>query len=82
MSQPDSPGKSFEFIRDALLRRGMPVEYANRSLAELADHHADLVEESRRGGATPAEAARKLIATANENGGNDNITAILVQLSV
>ncbi|MCA9241584.1 MAG: hypothetical protein KDA37_15345 [Planctomycetales bacterium] len=59
MSQPDSPGKSFEFIRDALLRRGMPVEYANRSLAELADHHADLVEESRRGGATPAEAAEE-----------------------
>lgn len=32
--------------------------------------------------ATPNEAARKLIQTANEHGGNDNITAILVQLSV
>ena len=32
--------------------------------------------------ATPNEAARKLIQTANEHGGNDNITAILVQLSL
>lgn len=32
--------------------------------------------------ATPNEAARKLIVTANEHGGTDNITAILVRLSL
>ncbi|MEI2612157.1 MAG: hypothetical protein V9G20_26265 [Candidatus Promineifilaceae bacterium] len=31
--------------------------------------------------ATPNEAARKLIQSANEHGGTDNITAILVRLA-
>ncbi len=47
-----------------LVRRGLPVEYAQRAAAELADHHRDLVAELRATGldeaAASAEASRRL----------------------
>ena len=36
-----------ESIASDLVRRGLPVEYAQRAAAELADHHGDLVAELR-----------------------------------
>lgn len=47
-----------------LLRRGLPADYAQRAVAELADHHEDLVDELRAAGDSEsraaAEAARRL----------------------
>jgi len=47
-----------------LLRCGLPVEYAQRAVEELADHHQDLVEELRAAGhgesQAVAEADRRL----------------------
>jgi hypothetical protein len=47
-----------------LVRRGLPVEYADRAAAELADHHRDLVAELHAEGrdeaAAAAEASRRL----------------------
>jgi hypothetical protein len=47
-----------------LIRRGLPIEYAARAAAELADHHRDLVEELRPTGWSESqmndEASRRL----------------------
>jgi hypothetical protein len=47
-----------------LIRHGLPVEYAQRAAAELADHHCDLVEELQASGWTEShavlEASRRL----------------------
>jgi hypothetical protein len=47
-----------------LIRRGLPVEYAQRAAAEIADHHRDLVAELRADGfdevAASDEASRRL----------------------
>jgi hypothetical protein len=47
-----------------LTRRGLPIEYAERAGAELADHYGDLVTEQRAAGldepAAAAEATRRL----------------------
>lgn len=47
-----------------MLRRGLPVDYAQRAVAELADHHQDLIEELRAAGQGEpqalAEADRRL----------------------
>lgn len=40
-----------------LLRRGLPADYAQRAVAELADHHQDLAEELRARGMTEEAAA-------------------------
>jgi len=40
-----------------LLRRGLPAEYARRAVAEMADHHQDLVDELRAAGESESQAA-------------------------
>jgi hypothetical protein len=40
-----------------LIRRGLPVEYAERAAAEFADHHRDLLEELRATGWSESQAA-------------------------
>jgi hypothetical protein len=40
-----------------LVRRGLPVEYAERAAAEIADHHRDLVAELRANGFDEAAAS-------------------------
>jgi hypothetical protein len=53
-----------ERIAADLVRRGLPIEYAQRAAAELGDHHGDLVGQLRAGGfdeqAADAEASRRL----------------------
>jgi hypothetical protein len=53
-----------ERIEADLVRRGLPVDYAQRAAAELADHHGDLKSELIAAGfeetAASAEAARRL----------------------
>jgi hypothetical protein len=41
-----------------LIRRGLPVEYASRAAAELADHHQELVEELRATGLSDSQASK------------------------
>ena len=47
-----------------LIRCGLPADYANRAVAELADHHSDLVDELQAAGWTEShavlEASRRL----------------------
>jgi hypothetical protein len=47
-----------------MVRRGLPADYANRAVAELADHHRDLVDEVRASGISEShaeiEASRRL----------------------
>lgn len=45
----NSPESLREFTQ-ALIRRGLPADYARRSAEELADHHRDLVDEGRDAG--------------------------------
>jgi hypothetical protein len=51
-------------IVGALVRRGLPIDYAQRAAAELADHHGDLVGELRAAGmdesSATADASRRL----------------------
>jgi hypothetical protein len=53
-----------ENIAAALVRRGLPVEYAERTAVEFCDHYRDLIAELRADGVdestTVAEAARRL----------------------
>jgi hypothetical protein len=47
-----------EQLQRNLLRRGLPRDYVNRAVQELADHHADLVEAApENGAATTGDAA-------------------------
>ena len=48
-----------ERLRRELLRKGLPAEYVSRTVQELADHHADLVE-----AAPPADSAEPSICVA------------------
>lgn len=41
----------------ALIRRGLPADYAERAAMELADHHRDLVSELRATGLSESQAA-------------------------
>lgn len=53
-----------ENLAAELVRRGLPVDYAQRAAAEIADHHRDLVGELRANGleetAVAAEASRRI----------------------
>jgi hypothetical protein len=53
-----------EHIAVDLIRRGLPIDYAQRAAAELVDHHRDLVAELQNAGvdesAALAEASRRL----------------------
>jgi hypothetical protein len=40
-----------------LIRRGLPVEYAQRAAAEIADHHRDLIDELQAAGISQSQAA-------------------------
>lgn len=52
---------SLEGLVGDLVRRGLPVEYAERAVAELEDHRQDLLAEAERDG-LPGEAAESLAA--------------------
>ena len=45
----DTPAPLEDIAAD-LVRRGLPVDYAQRAAAEFADHHRDLVDELQRSG--------------------------------
>lgn len=55
---------ALEHVAADLVRRGLPVDYAERATTELTDHHRDLVAELRANGidntAADAEAANRL----------------------
>lgn len=46
-------------LREALKRGGVARRYIDRTLEELADHHADLEADALAAGCTRAEAARR-----------------------
>jgi hypothetical protein len=48
--------ESLNGMVSGLVRRGLPLDYAERAAAELADHHRDLVDELRRTGLTESQA--------------------------
>jgi hypothetical protein len=48
--------ESLNGIVSDLVRRGLPVDYAERAAAELADHHRDLADELRHTGWNESEA--------------------------
>ena len=51
-----SKSAPLENIAADLVRRGLPIEYAERSAAELADHYGDLVVELRATGLSESQA--------------------------
>jgi len=59
-----STPEAHETVAAELVRRGLPIDYAQRAAAELADHHRDLVAELRGAGLdepnATAEATRRL----------------------
>jgi hypothetical protein len=52
----DTPELLNEFS-STLVRRGVPIEYAQRAANEFADHHSDLIDELRATGMNEADAA-------------------------
>ena len=56
-----------ENIATDLVRRGLPVDYAQRATAELADHHRDLVAELRAVGLDETAASTEAVAPPGRN---------------
>jgi hypothetical protein len=52
-SHPMSPAG----LAHALVRHGLPVDYAQRAAAEITDHHRDLVDELQAAGMSQSQAA-------------------------
>jgi len=50
---------SLESMADALVRKGLPAEYAERATAELVDHRRDIVDELRTLGLSAADADKE-----------------------
>ncbi|HJS06388.1 MAG TPA: hypothetical protein VJ809_01975 [Pirellulales bacterium] len=53
MNRPES----LNGIVSDLIRRGLPADYSNRAVAELADHHRDLLDEMQASGMSESQAA-------------------------